>query len=350
MLDVPCTSVRCLSLNLSGSFVLVGLQIIILLLQLIDLYPYNKHRPGKGQSMTSIMVVKVINFCLLIQFAAGFTPSNVFLSPRSTPTEKGATSLQESALSSEEQRARDVFMQFDQNGSGTITANELEDMLNTLDIEATEADANALFVYLDQDGDGEIDFNDFLPWYSEAARAAMDVAESFQDLLIGRRTIDNFDQTPVQDDVLRRAIECAIAAPNRSMSEPWRFIKVGPETVQKFAELNKKIRSTMETEDGMASSLDWTKIPGWCVVTTKLSPGNPEVELEDFKSVSCAVQNFMLSMWSAGIGTKWTSGPVQKVRNQRYFFCDLFGAREFLRTSLTSFFSSLTLSPHLYCY
>ena len=37
----------------------------------------------------------------------------------------------------------------------------------------------------------------------------------------------------------------------------------------------------------------------------------PVIEQEDYKAVCCAVQNFMLSMWSEGIGTKWTTGPVQ---------------------------------------
>jgi nitroreductase len=50
------------------------------------------------------------------------------------------------------------------------------------------------------------------------------------------------------------------------------------------------------------------------VVTTKITPGDPETEQDDLKSVSCAIQNFMLSMWSEGVGTKWTSGPVQKTQ------------------------------------
>ena len=33
------------------------------------------------------------------------------------------------------------------------------------------------------------------------------------------------------------------------------------------------------------------------------------------------MQNFMLSMWSEGIGSKWTSGPVQKTQE----FADLCG-------------------------
>ena len=200
------------------------------------------------------------------------------------------------ALPFENARAIDVFSRFDQDGSGTITSAELQDMLNQLEIEVDAADAAALFKFLDTDGDGAIDLPDFLPWYENAARAAQDVASSFQSLLIGRRTVDAFDTTPVSDDVLWRAVQCAIAAPNRSGSEPWRFIQVGPRTVQEFV----KLKANMETDDGQQSTVDWSSIPGWCVVTTRLTPGDPAVELEDFKSVSCAIQNFMLSMWSEG--------------------------------------------------
>lgn len=213
----------------------------------------------------------------------------------------------------EHARAQDVFASFDKDGSGTISASELAEMLVQLEIEATPEESQALFHYLDTDDDGEIGFaEDFLPWYNAAASSAHAVAASFQSLLVGRRTVDHFDETPVNDDVLRRAVECAIAAPNRSCSEPWRFIRVGPETVDKFVQLKRQLQKNMETDDGMSSVLDWTRIPGWCVVTTKLTPDQPDVELEDFRSTACAVQNFMLSMWSEGIGTKWTSGPVQK--------------------------------------
>ena len=223
-------------------------------------------------------------------------------------------------LSDQEEHAREVFQKYNDE-NGRIRPEELGDMLRDLDIEATDEEAHALFRFLDEDGDEGIDFDEFLPWYSNAVDAAKEVAESFQSLLIGRRTVEQFDQTPVSDDVLRRAVQCAMAAPNRSMSEPWRFIKIGPETVAKFAKLNAEIRKNMETDVGASSVLDWTTIPGWCVVTNTLTPEDREVELEDFKSTSCAIQNFMLSMWSEGVGTKWTSGPVQKTQE----FADLCG-------------------------
>jgi len=230
------------------------------------------------------------------------------------------------ALTSEQEHALEVFQRFDTDGSGSISGGELGEMLRMLDVEATDEESEALFKYLDGNGDGYVDFEDFLPWYSETAEAANEIASSFQSLLIGRRTVDRFDRTPVTDDVLKRAIQCAIAAPNRSMSEPWRFIKVGPETVRKFSKLKSEL-GRMETEQRGAAStapsvdVDWTEIPGWIVVTTKLTPDDPAVELEDFKSVSCAVQNLMLSLWSEGIGSKWTSGPVQKTQE----FADLCG-------------------------
>lgn len=211
-------------------------------------------------------------------------------------------------LSAEQEHAREVFSKLDTDGSGTLSGEELGEMLRMLDIDASYEEAAALFKYLDADGDDEVEFEDFLPWYTDAAQAVKELSSTFQSLLIGRRTIDQFDQTVVSDDVLKRAVACAIAAPNRAMTEPWRFIQVGPETVQKFAKLNDSVG--MET--GKEALLDWTQIPGWCVVTTKINPDDPDAELEDFKSTSCAVQNFMLSMWSEGIGTKWTSGPVQK--------------------------------------
>jgi nitroreductase len=215
--------------------------------------------------------------------------------------------------------AKEVFNKYDADSSGSICSAELGDMLESLDLEASAEEADALFRYLDTDGSGEVSLEEFLPWYNEAVQAVTEVSGNFQGLLQGRRTVDQFDQTPVSDDVLRRAIACAIAAPNRSHSEPWRFIQVGPETVAKFASL----KAAMEQDDGndAAISSRWTKIPGWCVVTTPIHKDDPTQEMDDFRSTSCAVQNFMLSMWSEGIGSKWTSGPVQQTQE----FADLCG-------------------------
>ena len=78
---------------------------------------------------------------------------------------------------------------------------------------------------------------EFLPWYAEAADNAKMDTMAVQNVLLERRTVTNFDATPISEAVLRRAIECAIRAPNYSESEPWRFIGVGPETARQIAQL-----------------------------------------------------------------------------------------------------------------
>lgn len=198
-------------------------------------------------------------------------------------------------------------------------------VLEDLDLDATLEDAEIVFRFLDSDGDGRLLFKDeFLPWYLDAVQQATEISRVFQSMLVGRRTVNEFDKTPVDDAILNRAIQCAIAAPNRSLSEPWRFLSLGSSTIEKLAALNTKQTKADAEEGKFTKFADWSNIaPGWCVVTMQLTGDDneeitdideylmPVVEQEDYKSVCCAVQNFMLSMWSEGIGTKWTTGPVQ---------------------------------------
>ena len=117
------------------------------------------------------------------------------------------------ASSAEMAHAREVFSAFDADGSGTIGSQELGDMLSALDIDASDEETAALFRYLDADGSGGVSFEQFEPWYSEAADAAKQSAEVFQGIIMSRRTVDSFDKTEVDQAVIKRAIECAIAAP-----------------------------------------------------------------------------------------------------------------------------------------
>lgn len=175
-----------------------------------------------------------------------------------------------------------------------------------------------------------------------------------------------FDATEVDDGVLRRALECAIAAPNRRGTEPWRFIKLGKETVGKVNALRQEMRNennmgynidvvnennensevSLSSSSGVAGSfVSWTNVPHWIVVTYSRAPpdSGPEGKIqqrEDFKSTCCAVQNFLLSMWSEGIGTKWTDGPVQRTEVRSFsitlFFFLLYALLPNLCTPITS--------------
>ena len=72
----------------------------------------------------------------------------------------------------------------------------------------------------------------------------------------------------------------------------------------------------------------WSEKPGWLVVTCSRSDDELQQQ-EDYAACSAAVQNFMLYLWKAGVGSKWTTGDI--TRDERFF--DLLGIdadREFV--------------------
>jgi nitroreductase len=139
----------------------------------------------------------------------------------------------------------------------------------------------------------------------------------FARVLRGRRTIDQFIQTAVPKKLVLEALEVATWAPNHYVSEPWRFILPGKETIRDIIDLNATIVAEKKSpEHGEHKRRQWSEKPGWLIVT---SPCNDDVvrEREDYAACCTAVQNFMLYLWKAGVGTKWTSGAI--TRDQRFF-------------------------------
>jgi nitroreductase len=68
----------------------------------------------------------------------------------------------------------------------------------------------------------------------------------------GRRSIKSFKPKPVDRAQLERLLELAALAPNHRMTEPWRFIVMGPEAKRGYGEIKGKIRAA-KTEDPVAA-------------------------------------------------------------------------------------------------
>ncbi len=139
----------------------------------------------------------------------------------------------------------------------------------------------------------------------------------FARVLRGRRTIDQYLHTPVPDELVREAIEIATWAPNHYLSAPWRFIVPGPETVARIVDLNAGMVADGKTpEHGEHKRKAWSDKPGWLIVTCRRDDDALR-EREDYAACCAAVQNLMLYLWKAGVGSKWTTGPV--TRDARFF-------------------------------
>lgn len=156
------------------------------------------------------------------------------------------------------------------------------------------------------------------------ARRASSVGRFFvKSALLGRRTVNSFEPALPQgwEAAVRRAVEAARYAPNHRRTEPWRFHLLGPKSVRGVCELNAELVAAAKGEAAGAKKLArWLAMPGWLVATQRLPDGvdtagacayEPGGLLqEDYAACCCAVQNLCLSLHSEGLGTKWTTGPV----------------------------------------
>ncbi len=139
----------------------------------------------------------------------------------------------------------------------------------------------------------------------------------FGEVLRGRRTVNLYLQTPVPEELVRDAIEVATWAPNHHLTEPWRFILPGEQTVDKILDLCQRIVSRKKSTDlALHKRESWSQKPGWLIVTCRRSDGELRQQ-EDYAACSAAVQNFMLYLWKAGVGSKWTTGDI--TRDSRFF-------------------------------
>lgn len=121
------------------------------------------------------------------------------------------------------------------------------------------------------------------------------------DALFLRRSVVKYDTArQVPDALVQRALNAAVLAPNHFLTEPWRFYLAGPETRATLAALNEAKREA------------FSQVPGWLIVSVLPSGGDISSKkgLEDYAATACAVQNFMLSLASQGVGSKWMTGAL----------------------------------------
>ena len=140
----------------------------------------------------------------------------------------------------------------------------------------------------------------------------------FGEVLQGRRTINLYLQTPVPDGLVHEAIEAATWAPNHHVTEPWHFYRLGQETIGRCLDLVRDIVTEKKGDPkaGEHKAANWAEKPGWLVVTCRKSD-NELLQQEDYAACCAATQNLQLYLWKAGVGSKWTTGPI--TRDARFF-------------------------------
>lgn len=130
------------------------------------------------------------------------------------------------------------------------------------------------------------------------------------ELMRGRRTITLFDERQVPQDLVMQALDVARWAPNHHVTEPWHFYLLGAGGRERMIELVRQVATAKKgAKAGEFKAQSAAEIPGWIIVTCTRS-ADAVRQREDYAACACAIQNFSLYLWQAGVGCKWSTGRV----------------------------------------
>ncbi len=136
------------------------------------------------------------------------------------------------------------------------------------------------------------------------------------ETILARRTAHFYLSDPVDDTIVDTALRCALRAPNHKLTNPWRFVRVGPKTRSELVD----ITVTIKRENGPISDAQVEKVrakvgssPELFVVVQVLDDDEFR-RREDYAACACAIQNFSLALWSHGVASKWSTGGATRDR------------------------------------
>ncbi len=148
------------------------------------------------------------------------------------------------------------------------------------------------------------------------------------DLLLSRRSVRRFKPDPIPDEVVRRILEAAHAAPSAHNSQPWRFVVLrDPRERRTLAERMAEAYARDAEKDGRPAEAIRTRnersigrIGGaplgiLALVDEACLPEDAGRGLEGERrmlaqSAAAAIQNLLLGARAEGLGACWVCAPL----------------------------------------
>lgn len=114
-----------------------------------------------------------------------------------------------------------------------------------------------------------------------------------------------YNNKPVTEETVMNLLEDAVWAPTHGMRQPWRFIFVGPEQKETFAE---KVAATYP-EEKQKNRMNYLNEPNAFLVVVMDVPDNQKQWDENFGATASMIQNFWLLAWEQQLGVVWKTNP-----------------------------------------
>lgn len=136
------------------------------------------------------------------------------------------------------------------------------------------------------------------------------------EAIFTRRSVSKVLDRRPDKDAVARLLDAAVRAPNHHLTEPWRFIVLAGEALDRLGDvMAERVRSERAGASDLESRIRLERARprrAPVIVTVVYVPSdNPKaVELEDRHSVGAAMQNILLAAHAEGLGAYLRTGPA----------------------------------------
>ncbi|MEQ1504437.1 MAG: nitroreductase family protein [Myxococcota bacterium] len=132
--------------------------------------------------------------------------------------------------------------------------------------------------------------------------------------LLSRRTIQRFRPGPVEDQVIERALEAAVSAPNHKATRPVRFVLPGALAREVVFRVGLRLKSAKKgtSPELEARVREDLLAPDRLIVVTQVVADDPNRAEEDYATCACATYAILLSLHADGVGAKWGTGGITR--------------------------------------
>jgi nitroreductase len=136
-----------------------------------------------------------------------------------------------------------------------------------------------------------------------------------------RRTTKSFRADAVPRDLIERVLDAAIWAPNHRLTEPWRFVVVQSETLERLAQLRREMTVTFLQAQQPSRSAEQIEREGATAYAKAIAApvtvavaitqhGDPSVREEDYAAAAAAIQTMMLAAHALGLASFWSTNRL----------------------------------------
>ncbi len=135
------------------------------------------------------------------------------------------------------------------------------------------------------------------------------------DAIRDRRSIKHFSAAPVAREQVERLLDAAVLAPNHRMTQPWRFLVLGPESRRAYGAVLGRRKGAKVEDPAVAETIarkieeEYAALPALIGVAMR-EDENPADREEDYAATFMALENLCLEALELGLGTHLKTGAI----------------------------------------